>query len=467
MFSLCCLILIISYKGDLSKRNEFILMKNVEVKVEKATNVLSYFLPEFVRRRVKDGVRYIAEDKGTVSVIFIEICDFDYILTIYSSHELLSFLDDVFEQIDQLCESLGVTKIETVGKTYLACAGLKDSEVSMNKALSNIPHARRVVEIGLAVLRMAENIRLNDSSKLKFKIGINSGPVTAGVVGFHKPQFSLVGDTVNTASRMASTLTESNLIQMTLATYNLLGDKNGLYFIDRVVEAKGKGCMETKILDTVLHSHEPSFDSTSALTIKMNLSVQEFCNSPDKNEESVKFNRNELSFLKNLNIEKESQLLIRNSSIETNKLFSLFWSESVQEQRLRLEILENNKKLMFYGLLISVICNGFLIFIEFLESVYDNQGSNYYRASTIVIEEVFSLVLLKYYTKHHKTLLFSNLLSFLYIIEFFVFFIISFYDKNSVSISFNCYYFRIFLLNCFTGHLNSKLSYFNIFCISL
>ena len=230
MACFCILVLITSYKRELSKRNEFLLMKNVEIKVEKSANVLSYLLPTFVRKRVKDGVRYIAEDKGIVSVIFLEICDFDHIVTIYSPKELLGFLDNIFAQIDQLCENLGVTKIETVGKTYLACAGLKDSEVFMEREIVKIPHARRAVEIGLAVLRMAENIMLNDLSSIKFKIGINSGPVTAGVVGYHKPQFSLVGDTVNTASRMASTLTESNLIQISSATYSLLGDKSGLYF---------------------------------------------------------------------------------------------------------------------------------------------------------------------------------------------------------------------------------------------
>ena len=162
IFCLSFLSVVISYARDLSNRNEFVFLKNVEIKVRKAQNVLSYLLPEFVRKRVKDGVRYIAEDKGTVSVIFIDICNFDYIVNSYNPRELLIFLDDVFGKIDKICENLGVTKIETVGKTYLACAGLKDSESHMDQSLLEISHARRAVEMSLEVLRELEKIKLKD-----------------------------------------------------------------------------------------------------------------------------------------------------------------------------------------------------------------------------------------------------------------------------------------------------------------
>jgi class 3 adenylate cyclase len=212
MLAYSVLILIItSYRG-LSTRADFAFLQKVEIEVEKAANILGYLLPEFVKKRVKEGVRYIAEDKGTVSVVFCDMCDFDKIVNLYSPQELTYFLDDVFGRIDLLCENLGVSKIETVGKTYLACAGLKDSESVMDSMLIKVPHARRAVELGIAIMKEMEKVELKDGSTLMFKIGINSGPVTAGVVGHHKPQFSLVGDTVNTSSRMSSTLTEPNSI---------------------------------------------------------------------------------------------------------------------------------------------------------------------------------------------------------------------------------------------------------------
>jgi class 3 adenylate cyclase len=203
---------ILSYYVDLLRRNQYSFYKNVEIKLENASNILGYLLPAFVKKRVTDGVRYIAEDKGTVSVLFCDICDFDKIVAEYSPQELTFFLDELFEKLDKICESVGVSKIETVGKTYLACAGLKDSDRELNSALVQVPHARRAVEMGLSILRETMKIKLKNGDMLKVKIGINSGPVTAGVVGYHKPQFSLVGDTVNTASRMSSTLTEYNVM---------------------------------------------------------------------------------------------------------------------------------------------------------------------------------------------------------------------------------------------------------------
>ena len=124
--AISCLCIVISYLIDLNKRREFIFLQMAEIEVEKGSNILSYLLPSFVKKRVKDGIRYIAEDKGTVSVIFCDICDFDKIIAEYSPQELICFLDDVFGRFDKICEVFGVTKIETVGKTYLACAGLLD-----------------------------------------------------------------------------------------------------------------------------------------------------------------------------------------------------------------------------------------------------------------------------------------------------------------------------------------------------
>jgi class 3 adenylate cyclase len=73
--------------------------------------------------------------------------------------------------------------------------------------------------MGLDVLRLVNTIKLKDGTDLKVKIGVNTGPVTAGVVGFHKPQFALVGDTVNTAARMGTTLTTPNAIQISESTH--------------------------------------------------------------------------------------------------------------------------------------------------------------------------------------------------------------------------------------------------------
>jgi class 3 adenylate cyclase len=80
---------------------------------------------------VNDGVRYIAEEQGEVTVIFCDIVDFDILVDQYDPNELTQLIDSLFQEFDQICEANGVTKIETVSKTYMACAGLKDSEALM------------------------------------------------------------------------------------------------------------------------------------------------------------------------------------------------------------------------------------------------------------------------------------------------------------------------------------------------
>jgi class 3 adenylate cyclase len=80
-----------------------------------------------------------------------------------------------------------VTKIETVSKTYMACAGLKDSEEKFPADIVLMHHARRCMEMGLDIIRLAKTIKLKNGDQLKIKIGVNTGPVTAGVVGYHKP----------------------------------------------------------------------------------------------------------------------------------------------------------------------------------------------------------------------------------------------------------------------------------------
>ena len=247
---------IVGHNLEKTNRLEYKLLKFKELGVEKTQRILSFLLPSFVKKRVKNGARYIADDQGTVTILFCEIVDFESICNDYTPLELTSFLDSVFQKFDSLCSSNGVTKIETVGKTYMACAGLKDSETEIDSEIAAISHAQRALALALMMMQEVEKQKLKNRKTLQVKIGINSGPVTAGVVGYHKPQFSLVGDTVNTASRMSSTLELSNKIQLSKASYDLLSDHRGLYFTSNLIEAKGKGKMHTYIVNDKKGSEE-------------------------------------------------------------------------------------------------------------------------------------------------------------------------------------------------------------------
>ena len=216
------------------------LNKKLEYKFQKGHDILGYLLPGFVKERVKQGIRYIADYQSSVTILFCDICDFDKICAMHTPNELLELLHKFFGILDQLCDKHGVTKIETVNKTYMVCGGLKDSEEHLPPTIIAQHHAIRCVDLAIEILETIQQVYLKTGEKLKIKIGINTGPVIAGVVGEHKPQFSLVGDTVNTASRMCTTLTHSDSIQISDTTYKNLGRTKHI-MTENTVYVKGKG----------------------------------------------------------------------------------------------------------------------------------------------------------------------------------------------------------------------------------
>ena len=237
----------VGYVLEKEKRHEFVLKKQMEAEFQKGQDILGNLLPKFVRDRVKMGVRYIAEDQGLVTIMLCDIYGFDKITITHSPKELTDLLDGFFAEMDHLCEEHGVTKIETVNKTYLACGGLKDSEEQLPPEMKEKSHAERILTLALHVLKRLELVSLRDGTKFQVKIGINTGPILAGVVGEHKPQFSLIGDTINTASRMCSTLKMPDHVQISSATYELVKDMD-VTFQPSTAEAKGKGLLTTYLV---------------------------------------------------------------------------------------------------------------------------------------------------------------------------------------------------------------------------
>ena len=91
-------------------------------------DILENLFPSFIFERIKSGNKFIADEHPEVTVIFCDICDFDDICADYAPVELCELLNELWLNFDLLCENNGIYKIETVGKTYLACAGLDYDE---------------------------------------------------------------------------------------------------------------------------------------------------------------------------------------------------------------------------------------------------------------------------------------------------------------------------------------------------
>jgi len=146
--------------------------------------------------------------------------------------ELVELLDEVFSHFDLLAEKYGLEKIKTIGDCYMMASGVPRPRRD---------HAQALVAMALDMREYVEKQEFN-GQKITFRIGLNSGPVVAGVIGRKKFIYDLWGNAVNIASRMESQ-GQGGVIQITRATYELIKDD----FICEsrgTVTVKGKGDME-------------------------------------------------------------------------------------------------------------------------------------------------------------------------------------------------------------------------------
>ena len=185
---------------------------------------------------LKSDRTMIADDHESASVLFADVVGFTPMSAAMSPPELVSLLNTVFTTFDRFVEELGLEKIKTVGDAYMVASGVPHGRSD---------HAHAIAELALRMRDHTERHRF-DGHEISLRIGINSGPVVAGVVGTHKFAYDLWGDVVNTASRMESEGVPGS-IQVTPATYELIRD--GFVCESRgVVSVKGKGDMETYFL---------------------------------------------------------------------------------------------------------------------------------------------------------------------------------------------------------------------------
>jgi adenylate cyclase len=200
----------------------------------KAENLLLNILPRSIAQRLKAESQTIADQFSAASILFADVVDF----TPRSEHlppaQVVGMLDDLFSHFDTLVEKYGVEKIKTIGDCYMVAAGVPSPRPD---------HAQVLARLGLDMLDAMRSSAGVGKLNLELRVGINSGPVVAGVIGRKRFLYDLWGDAVNTASRMESHGTPGQ-IQITRATYELLKDE----FICQPrgsVAIKGKGDMET------------------------------------------------------------------------------------------------------------------------------------------------------------------------------------------------------------------------------
>ncbi|XP_067303732.1 adenylate cyclase type 4-like isoform X2 [Pseudorasbora parva] len=168
--------------------------------------------------------------------------------------ECLRFLNEIISDFDELLNKpkfSAVEKIKTIGSTYMAAAGLTDPAKAEERLACDTSnsHIRSMLDFAIALMGRLENINMHSFNSFKLRIGINHGPVIAGVIGAHKPQYDIWGNTVNVASRMDSTgvLDKIQVTEETAHVAQMLGYSVTLR---GVINVKGKGQLTTYFIDT-------------------------------------------------------------------------------------------------------------------------------------------------------------------------------------------------------------------------
>jgi class 3 adenylate cyclase len=251
-FAGCVIAVAVCYLFERSTREVFLNERNLVAEREKAErlrkrsdSLLLNILPPVVAERLKDTPGVIADSHKEVTILFADICDFTVMSAAISPTRLVGILDVIFSAFDQLAEKHGVEKIKTIGDAYMLAAGMP---------IYRPDHGEAVAEIALEMLEETKKLSVKLGLDLRLRIGVNSGPVVAGVIGTKKFIYDLWGDAVNTASRMESHGVPGG-IHVTDATYEILKDK--FSFEERgVIDVKGKGPMKTWLLKARVASRE-------------------------------------------------------------------------------------------------------------------------------------------------------------------------------------------------------------------
>jgi guanylate cyclase len=213
------------------------VMASLAIEQSRSDKLLLNILPFAIAERLKQNDMRIADHYESVTVMFADLVNFTQISEKMQPIQLVDLLSQVFSRFDTLAEKYEVEKIKTIGDAYMVISGAP---------VPCVNHTRRIMQMAIEMHAALKEVAVKTGIDLNMRIGINTGPVVAGVIGNSKFSYDLWGDTVNVASRMEETCPQ-NEIQVTEATQKILQDH---YTFEKrpKVEIKGKGVIDTYIL---------------------------------------------------------------------------------------------------------------------------------------------------------------------------------------------------------------------------
>ncbi|XP_066884750.1 adenylate cyclase type 4 isoform X3 [Kogia breviceps] len=223
-------------------------------------NVLpAHVAPQFIGQNRRNEDLY-HQSYECVCVLFASVPDFKEFYSESSINheglECLRLLNEIIADFDELLSKpkfSGVEKIKTICSTYMAATGLNatSGQDAQQDAEQSCSHLGTMVEFAVALGSKLDVINKHSFNNFRLRVGLNHGPVVAGVIGAQKPQYDIWGNTVNVASRMESTGVLGK-IQVTEETACALQSLGYTCYSRGIIKVKGKGQLCTYFLNTDL-----------------------------------------------------------------------------------------------------------------------------------------------------------------------------------------------------------------------
>jgi class 3 adenylate cyclase len=216
---------------------EQLYLQMLEQERARSERLLLNILPAPIAEQLKQEHTIIADSFDEVTVLFADIVGFTRFSAHIAASELVGFLNEIFSAFDALTARYGLEKIKTIGDRYMVVGGLP---------IARPGHAEAVASMALDMQQIIRQYKTPEGEAIRLRIGINTGPAVAGVIGTSKFTYDLWGDTVNTASRMEETGVTGR-IQVTASAADRLHDRFVLEPRGEI-PVKGKGKMPTYFL---------------------------------------------------------------------------------------------------------------------------------------------------------------------------------------------------------------------------
>lgn len=244
---------------ELQIRKDFITRCNIYRDRKRRNEIIESMLPRDIADKLMEGQRpqNLLRRHDSVTILFIYVANFKDLSLKFGAADIVRFLHLLYTQFDHATDHQNVYKVEAIAESYICMTGIMRGLTKKKNSRSTPPDKEpdKALKMAELLMAIASKVKTPDNKQVELKIGIHTGKVVAGITGFKSYSYHMFGDTINTASRMASTC-KTGAVQISAATYQAVSTDFKLVCKQNApVLCKGKGEMQT---------YSPDFDPEAA-----------------------------------------------------------------------------------------------------------------------------------------------------------------------------------------------------------